>query len=412
MTPANPLVAEAQDTATQFSGMWLVTDANDIASSIQSGDWASSALSIATGALDAAAAIVDPIGTLIGHGLGWVLDHIEPLKGWLNDFTGSAGEVQAFAQTWTNAAGALRGVSDQYASSVNADVADMSGATIDAYVKHAGVLSEQLKSSANWADAISSGLSVASQIVQLVHDVVRDAISQIVGTVTSAGLFTLATAGFGAPVAGIQIGARVASLASKVGKVIDAALSALHKLEEPLKKLAQLAEDIAKKVSSLVRGGRGADAPSAPHAGGGKPDADAPNKPKNDEADEGKPSDDDADAPKDEDEPVIDPNDDRPYLDPNSRPSFRKGVVEDVWNAHVGPDGKVIDPAGRVIEWTPGTPRKGVWDMGHIPEAKYHDVWKSYVNGEMTPAEFRDWYNDPDNYRPEHPTTNRGHQHE
>ena len=41
-----------------------------------------------------------------------------------------------------------------------------------------------------------------------------------------------------------------------------------------------------------------------------------------------------------------------------------------------------------------------------------HDKWLEYVNGEMTPAEFRDWYNTPEHYRVEHPNTNRSHKYE
>ncbi|MBS1905218.1 MAG: HNH/ENDO VII family nuclease [Actinobacteria bacterium] len=105
----------------------------------------------------------------------------------------------------------------------------------------------------------------------------------------------------------------------------------------------------------------------------------------------------------------MDPGDARPYLKPGSRPSFRKGVVDEVWENAKGPDGLVRDPnTGEVIHWTPGDPRAGVWDMGHIPEQKYHEKWQEYVNGEMTPKEFRDWYNDPSNYRPELPSNNRG----
>lgn len=50
--------------------------------------------------------------------------------------------------------------------------------------------------------------------------------------------------------------------------------------------------------------------------------------------------------------------------------------------------------------------------MGHVPDQKYHDMWQRYVDGEMTPAEFREWYNDPSNYRPELPGKNRGHRFE
>ena len=34
---------------------------------------------------------------------------------------------------------------------------------------------------------------------------------------------------------------------------------------------------------------------------------------------------------------------------------------------------------------------------------------KKYLNGEITSKELRDWYNDPNNYRPEIPHNNRGH---
>ena len=88
--------------------------------------------------------------------------------------------------------------------------------------------------------------------------------------------------------------------------------------------------------------------------------------------------------------PHIDPSDPRPYLDASHRPPFRKQTILDVWENEVKPDGTVLDPADRVIEWTPGTPRRGVWDMGHIPGEKYHDRWLECVNGEMTPAECRD----------------------
>lgn len=34
----------------------------------------------------------------------------------------------------------------------------------------------------------------------------------------------------------------------------------------------------------------------------------------------------------------------------------------------------------------------GVWDMGHIPEAKYSEMHEAYMNGELTTKEFVDWY--------------------
>lgn len=101
----------------------------------------------------------------------------------------------------------------------------------------------------------------------------------------------------------------------------------------------------------------------------------------------------------------------KPYS--NSRPSFRKGIVDKVWNNAKDPDGLVRDPnTGDIIEWEESHPRKGVWDMGHLPSEKYSTVHDAYMNGELSKKEFLNWYNDPDNYRPELPGNNRSHKFE
>ncbi len=104
--------------------------------------------------------------------------------------------------------------------------------------------------------------------------------------------------------------------------------------------------------------------------------------------------------------------DHRPYLKKNSRPSFRKKVPEQtfVYLQTQSEDGLVRDPLENVvINWDLGQPRRGVWDMGHIPTQKYSDVHARYVREELTPEEFRNWYNDYRNYRAELPSTNRSH---
>lgn len=90
------------------------------------------------------------------------------------------------------------------------------------------------------------------------------------------------------------------------------------------------------------------------------------------------------------------------------RPTYRKGVVEEVWNNAKGPDGKVRDPnTGDIIDWKPGMPRKDVWDMGHKPGEEYRKLVDRFRRGKITKKEFFDMYNDPKNYRPELPSINR-----
>ena len=105
------------------------------------------------------------------------------------------------------------------------------------------------------------------------------------------------------------------------------------------------------------------------------------------------------------------PNNTKPYA--NSRPSYGKTQVEDVWNAKVDPQtGKVLDPSGANITWDRTIPRKGQWDMGHIPGEKYSGIHGQYMRGEISQKDFLAWYKNPANYRPELPSTNRSHKFE
>lgn len=101
---------------------------------------------------------------------------------------------------------------------------------------------------------------------------------------------------------------------------------------------------------------------------------------------------------------------DRPYVDPSFRPSFRKGVVDQVFEdaKRASPDGQVRDPVTKeVIKWKPGQQRKGVWDMGHKPGHEYSKTHKKYLDGKITKEQLVDRYNDARLYRPESPKTNR-----
>ncbi len=98
----------------------------------------------------------------------------------------------------------------------------------------------------------------------------------------------------------------------------------------------------------------------------------------------------------------------KPYS--KSRPKYGKGQVENVWNNAKESEGKVYDPnIGIELHWDITKPRKGQWDMGHKPDAKYSDLHRDYMDGKITKEEFLHRYRDPNNYRPELPINNRSH---
>ena len=100
-----------------------------------------------------------------------------------------------------------------------------------------------------------------------------------------------------------------------------------------------------------------------------------------------------------------------PYA--NHRPSYTADQVREVWEAAKDADGEVwvMGPDGNPVrvEWEPGQPRQGVWDMGHQSDRPYRDLREDYLSHRISREEFLEAYHDPDNYRPEDPSRNRSH---
>lgn len=372
MAGSNPLVAGPVDMSTPFTGAFLLEDGESLAAAIESGDWVQGGLAALSGAVDLAATVSDPLGSLIAAGLGWCMEHLEPLKGWMNDLTGDAGEVAGFAATWRNVESQLK-MSGEELTRLISELDGQDGDAIAAYRAFQQEAGEHITASASWAGAMATGLDICSTIVKIVHDITRDAIAEIVGAVISYAAELVLTLGLATPLVIEQVSTRVASLVGRVGKSVTTLLSSGKALRSLLDELQALLKRADELFNGTLR--QGDELPTPTPA--------VPAKPK-------------------------------PYSKPGSRPSLRPSTVKEVWDRAVqdsidaGLGGRVFDPnTGEEIFWTPGTTRIGAWDMGHIPGQRYHDMWLAYIRGDMTPKEFRDWYNDADNYRPETPGSNR-----
>lgn len=246
----------------------VLESVTDLCTSLHSGNWVASSLAGVGAALDVAAAVVDPLGSLIAAGLGWLMEHLEPLKGWLNDLTGDAGAVLGFASTWENVAGAMGAAGDELNRVVRADLESMSGESITAYAAYADGLAEQIRATGASASAIGSALTKCAMVVQVVHDLVRDALSQLVGSAISWAAEAIFTVGLATPIIIGQVTARVSSLATRVGKhvtdVITTAKSLKNLLEALKDALGGLATGLRRGLPGARAGTPGAPRVSAP----------------------------------------------------------------------------------------------------------------------------------------------------
>ncbi len=399
----NTLVAQRQDTTSTLSGAGVFDDIEQLSEAINNKSWVSGTLAGVALGVDTIAYVSDPLATLMAWGIGWVFDHIQPFKDWLLQLAGDADQLRANGQTWKNVAATLKAAADNIESDVRSSFPDGSftGSTATAYFAASGATTKGIAMTGALSGAVGTAYDVCAVIIQFVHDFVRDAISQVVASILSYAVELVASFGTAFPLVMEQISTKVASLMSGVSKRISALKESLSNLGAKLTNADQLLKSLKEWLHKLTHSDvpkADVDAPAAPKAS-----TDAPNPHLGDPAHNyGTFVDDDG-------IPHVDPSDPRPYLNPKNRPSFRKGIVDKVRDEFTDADGVLHDWRGKPVDWQPGQPRAGIWDMGHKPGHKYSDVWRSYVNGEMTPQQFLDWYNEPKNYRVEFSSRNRAH---
>ncbi len=409
----NPLVAQRQDTTSTLSGAGVFDDIEQLSEAIDNKSWVSGALAGVALGVDTVAYVSDPLATLMAWGIGWVFDHIQPFKDWLLQLAGDADQLRANGQTWKNVAATLKAAADNIERDVRSSFPDGSftGSTATAYFAASGATTKGIAMTGALSGAVGTAYDVCAVIIQFVHDFVRDAISQVVASILSYAVELVASFGTAFPLVMEQISTKVASLMSGVSKRISALKESLSNLGTKLTNADQLLKSLKEWLHKLTHSDApkaDVDAPAAPkasadapHAKGQTPDAPNPHS--------GDPAHNYGTFVDDDGVPHVDPSDPRPYLNPKNRPSFRKGIVDKVRETFTDADGVLHDWRGKPVDWQPGQPRAGIWDMGHKPGHKYSDIWRSYVNGEMTPKEFLDWYNEPQNYRVEFSSRNRAH---
>lgn len=265
--PGSALVAERQDARSGFEGLGIIEDGNALVEAIQGGSWMGTALGVAFTGLDVASAVSDPIGTLISMGLGWALEWVWPFNELFNALAGDAAQVEANAQTWENVAMALGAAGAQLEEDTTTCLSDMAGDGVEAIRTSADGVTEHVRAASQWAQAMADGLRMASGIVQVVHDVVRQAISDLIGTICSVAIEEACTLGLATALVVEQITTRVAALSTHVFEAIGHLKTAFSSFHGLLSELGRLWNTLTGAISSMFHRGAAAVTPHGPVAG-------------------------------------------------------------------------------------------------------------------------------------------------
>ena len=251
---SNPLVAGREESRSAVSGSGVVEDIWGITHGLSEGSWLETGLSSLSLAADAVGVGADPLGTLIAWGAGWLIDHFGPLKSWMDELLGDADSVRADAATWSNVAQAMGECADTLEGDEKNLMGEQVGATANAYRATNQDTISALRTASGAADAMSKATSVLAEVVGLVHDLLRDAISAIVGTLASAIIEAIATFGLAIPLIIAQVQIKVGAKATQMAAHITGVLKSARALGHNLTHLSGLLE----LLRSLLSRGKGA----------------------------------------------------------------------------------------------------------------------------------------------------------
>ncbi|PRY31697.1 hypothetical protein [Umezawaea tangerina] len=216
----------------------VIDSIQQLCEQVGDGDWASAVTSALGLLVDTTGAIMDPIGFVAGQLVGWMLEHVEPLRLLLHQLTGHPGMVEAYANTWQNIAKRMAEKATVHLSAMQDETRQWKGQAADAYRASALMTIKQAAGAALTAQALSESAARMKDVVDTVRGGVRDILADLAGTLVTCAIEAASVAG--APDAARRALQVIAKSALKAEDLLLKLALVISKLEAPLVDLVQL----------------------------------------------------------------------------------------------------------------------------------------------------------------------------
>lgn len=221
----------------------------------ENGDLASVATDIGDLALNVAATWADPLGALIGAGLGFLIDVCEPLREMLNWVTGDADAIGKHRDQWRTVGQQLLRLADELSATLTADWAEWQGeASAAAKAKLDGFITGVRETAAETGNLMAV-LAFSGALMTIAQDVIKDLISQFVEwlivTWLAAQAAAIPTCGASEVAAGAATAGEAAVATSRGAAIISKVIAIFKKLEAILARIAKSLQEM--RASSILK---------------------------------------------------------------------------------------------------------------------------------------------------------------
>ena len=197
-------------------------------------------------ALETIGLVLDPIGSLLTAGIGWLIEHITILRWPLDILMGDPIGINAASEALTAEKKKLEQWSTDHQSAIETLMKDWSGNAADQFKKDMDAVTEQLNSLGGYLDQAGKNMKIAGGIVGAFRGIFRDLIAMLLATIIKGALIAaaLAPVTFGASIA-LFVTTTIGTVATALGKIGT--------------KLIQLGKKLADLVKALAKMGKAGD---------------------------------------------------------------------------------------------------------------------------------------------------------
>lgn len=235
LVPA-PLIAPRIDSTRWYSGASVAIELHAVAEGIKNRDWVEGGIGALGIGAEGAGMVVDPIGTLASWGVGWALEHVQPLSDILDALTGDPDQVMAYAQTWHNISAHTVGTASLYTGDVTKDLPSWQDGAADIYRGLTESRAHTMEGLAEASEGMSGLAEAVHMVVNAVRSGVRALVSFLVGKLISWGIELAATALAAAPLVIEQAMVAIGQTTAKVFRMVSDLMTSLRNLHAALQK--------------------------------------------------------------------------------------------------------------------------------------------------------------------------------
>ena len=176
----------------------IINAAEDLVSLVKSPSM-DSAMQAADSALDAAISVVgsmtSPIQAVYSFVARLALEYVYPLNMWMNQLTGDSAQVNGIGVSWQSVSESLSSIADELESNGQSAMANMSGASVSAYLMRQGQVVNATRGVAGTSSKFGNAVVTVANLVKKAHDLICAVISELVGIAVDAAVTAPATFG-------------------------------------------------------------------------------------------------------------------------------------------------------------------------------------------------------------------------